>query len=250
MPRGRPRNTRFHIIPPQDVIPIINLTDVRMTLFELGQQLRNFEDSIALAAKYRLIANSRLCQRCGNPCYLSPRGSDRNYADEKMWRCSNQHCQQRLSIRHNSFFEGSRLPIQKILVTMVCWSLNCTQQHAMMEARLVSNNTVIDWYNFCRDMCLHFDRRFWRNRALGGPGTTVELDESWFYKRKYHRGRGVLAHQLVFGMIERQSRKVILIPIPNRRWTTLRPIIMRYIRPGTRVMTDAYRAYVFGFRAL
>ena len=66
---------------------------------------------------------------------------------------------------------------------------------------------------------------------IGGRGTIVEIDESVFYKTKYNRGRW-RRHTWVFGMIERNTRNVIMIPVIRRDIVTLIPLIIRYIRPG------------------
>lgn len=42
------------------------------------------------------------------------------------------------------------------------------------------------------------------NEKIGGPGRTVEIDESKFGKRKYHRGKRVDG-VWVFGGIERET---------------------------------------------
>ena len=53
----------------------------------------------------------------------------------------------------------------------------------------ISNKTIVDWYNFCREVCetiLESD-----SKQIGGVGHIVEIDESKFGKRKYHRGKRV-----------------------------------------------------------
>ena len=66
---------------------------------------------------------------------------------------------------------------------------------------------------------------------MGGPGTIVEVDESVFYKTKYHVGR-VREHTLVFGMVQRGTNHLMLVPVPDRSAATLMPIIEQYIAPG------------------
>ncbi len=66
---------------------------------------------------------------------------------------------------------------------------------------------------------------------LGGPNTIVEIDESKFFHTKYNRGR-FTDSTWVFGMIERGTNNVIMIPVQQRTATTLLPLIIDHIRPG------------------
>ena len=71
----------------------------------------------------------------------------------------------------------------------------------------ISKYTVIDWYNFVRDVCAIDVRN--HPQPLGGfdnngSPIVVEIDESYFYHRKYHRGR-VNVGEWVFGAVERES---------------------------------------------
>ena len=43
----------------------------------------------------------------------------------------------------------------------------------------------MDWYNLCREVCSEVLIK--ENAKIGGPGKTVEIDESKFGKRKYHK---------------------------------------------------------------
>ena len=52
-------------------------------------------------------------------------------------------------------------------------------------------------------------------RQLGGPGKTVEIDESKFGKRKFYRGHHVEGCW-VFGGIERESGKVFMEIVDKR----------------------------------
>ena len=62
----------------------------------------------------------------------------------------------------------------------------------------MSNSTIVDWKSFLRDICAE---HFIDNPVqLGGPGMTVEIDESVFTRRKYNRGR-MVREQWVFGQI-------------------------------------------------
>ena len=77
---------------------------------------------------------------------------------------------------------------------------------------------------------------------IGGPGHTVEIDESAFNRRKANVGR-VLQTQWVFGGIDVQTKEGFLVAVPQRDAATLLPILQRYVRPGTTVVSDMWAAY-------
>ena len=83
---------------------------------------------------------------------------------------------------------------------------------------------IVDWYNFAREVCVAVLEK--DSEAIGGPGKVVEIDESKFGKRKYHKGTRVDGCW-VFGGIERESKKLFLTTVPDRSSATLIPIIRR-----------------------
>ena len=58
----------------------------------------------------------------------------------------------------------------------------------------------------------------------------------------YNRGRVTDGHW-VFGGIERGTSNAFMVVVPDRTKQTLMPIIQTYIRPGTTVISDEWRAY-------
>jgi transposase-like protein len=78
---------------------------------------------------------------------------------------------------------------------------------------------------------------------IGGEGVIVEIDESKFGKRKYHRGHRVEGVWVVGGVELTPQRKCFLIVVPNRSATTLHTIIEEYVIPGSIVYTDCWAGY-------
>ena len=75
------------------------------------------------------------------------------------------------------------------------------------------------------------------------PGTIVEIDESKVGKRKYHRGRQVDG-AWIFGGIERGNpQRCFLERVPDRTAATLIPLVKKYIKPGTKILSDCWRPY-------
>ena len=91
-----------------------------------------------------------------------------------------------------SWLSGSKLSIAKILALSYAWVHKYTVSQAVhgtsLDDETTSSETVIDWYNYCREVCAY---KVMKHHAgpIGGEGTTVEIDESKFGKMKYNRGR-------------------------------------------------------------
>ena len=149
-------------------------------------------------------------------------------------------CNRKLSIRKGSWFEGSHLSIDVILKLTYYWVYNCCNEFVMNELRIGSKHTIVDWFNFAREVCIEILVR--ENVQVGGPGKRVEIDESKFGKRKYHRGRRVDG-QWVFGGIERESKNSFFACVDDRSAATLIPLILRWVKPGTTIISDCWKAY-------
>ena len=116
------------------------------------------------------------------------------------------------------------------------------------EIGLADNNvTIVDWCNFCRDICAQWLAHNDNVTEIGGlrdDGTpiVVEIDESYFFHLKYHRGQYRRGHW-VFGVVERESGKCFLVEVADRRRETLENLIRRYILPGSHIVSDGWAAY-------
>ena len=125
-------------------------------------------------------------------------------ADQCCWGCLNKACSKKVSIRHGSCFSNSNLSLETIVLLTYFWVYRAEQE--FLEHKLgISHRTIVDWCNFSREICISSLENF--SEQIGGPGKIVEIDESKFGKRKYHKGRKVDG-VWVFGGIERDSNKV------------------------------------------
>ena len=104
----------------------------------------------------------------------------------------------------------------------------------------INASTVIDWYSYLREVVISYCER--NHSVIGGEGKIVEIDESAFGARKYHRGRHRDTHW-VFGGVERDSGKCFFAPVANRSKEVLLDIIKQYILPGTTIYSDCWKAY-------
>lgn len=164
------------------------------------------------------------------------------------WKFPISICRRRYSIRQNSFFSKSHLKIEQLFDLAFAWFRGDSQTSAALEAEVQQapedgrgNKTVSDWFNFCRDVCREILNQ--KSEMIGGYGNIVEIDESAFGKRKHNRGRHRKT-QWVFGGIERGSNNMFSVTVKRRNRRTLWPIIFKYVRPGTVILTDGWRSYI------
>jgi len=75
-----------------------------------------------------------------------------------------------------------------------------------------------------------------------GEPIVVEIDESKYFHRKYHRGQWREGHW-VFGGIERDTGKCFLVEVPDRTAATLQQHIQTHILPGSHIVSDGWAAY-------
>jgi hypothetical protein len=121
------------------------------------------------------------------------------------------------------------------------WSHETPQQDLIRELS-VHHEIITDWCNFIRDICVDWVEN--NQPFLGGHDDPydVEVDESAFHRRKYNVGL-YRPTQWVLGGIDRHSRQCFLEAVPNRNAATILPLLQKYIRPGSRIITDGWAAY-------
>ena len=146
------------------------------------------------------------------------------------WRCQKnvkkasnrkrEKCTFKQSVHKYTFFERSNLTIVQICKFVNLWIKNVPLCAIMEECEIRGKATMTDWASFCREVC--FDKMVLNAEPIGGPGKVVEIDESKFGKRKYHRGHRV----------EGQWANEIALPI-----------IKHWILLGTTIMSDCWKSY-------
>ena len=106
------------------------------------------------------------------------------------WRCPD--CHKRISIRKGSFFEKSKLTIQKWLLLIHWWYRQYPVTHAAEEVG-VSEATAVQVYQWMRDACSYRLCTLDPPIKLGGSGLVVAIDESLFsHKPKVHGGTSII----------------------------------------------------------
>ena len=115
-----------------------------------------------------------------------------------------------------------------------------TEQEFVKHELGISHTTIVNRYNFSREVCISILENF--SQKIGGPGKIIEIDESKFGKRKFHKGRRVDG-VWVFGGIERETKNCFFQCEPDRTANTLIAIIKEHVLPGTTIYSDCWKAY-------
>ena len=204
-----------------------------------------------------LLHQSRTCRKCNSVMTF-----DVNIGSCGRWRCHRKalHANKEkyeVSGGVGTWFENSRLDIEKSLILMNCWSDGFNYEQARSQCHFAENerlsdNTISDWYNYCREVCMiSLDELYETNGKIGGAGHIVEIDECKVGKRKYNRGR-MVDGTWIFGMIDLGSLdepapptayRLEICPDNVRNEATLIPLLQKHVRPNTTIISDGWLAY-------
>ena len=153
-----------------------------------------------------------------------------------------------------SFTKRVKIPLNQVFT--IIWAF-C----ADMEAKHVSNldinisresvTSVSTWIKECCQIKLYDDTPLDINghqvedpHMIGGEGMEVQIDEKQVARRKNNTGH-VLAHEgewLVGGIDE--AGNVFGHRVPDRSRHTIIPLIRRFVKPGSIILTDGWASYV------
>lgn len=142
-----------------------------------------------------------------------------------------------------TFSEGTHLPVWQLVLFCNHWLQKLWDHRTVLECLKWSEHTSVDWRSFCSEVTLHW---LHNQQPIGGDGVVVKIDETFFVKRKYERGRQ-LSSVWLFGGIERVSKNKFIVPFvsdnQDRSAATLIPLIKKYILPRTTIVSDGWKAY-------
>lgn len=93
------------------------------------------------------------------------------------------------------------------------WVENVNLQFIGLQLNIKSDTTLTKWSNLCREVILN--GMMMNKEKLGGIDKVVEIDESKFGKRKFHRGHKVDG-TWVFGGFERDSGRIFMVCVEDR----------------------------------
>lgn len=213
-----------------------------LSLLDFSQRYRGkAKDLFDLCVSHKLICDTKLCDKCGNPAKLD--------YNKKLWRCQKTvtqgkkkraRCNWSQSVFKNTFFDNARLDLETVVLFVNVYLRQCFSYAFVKNELGISHKGTCDWTSFCREVLIEWCIK--REGKIGGEGKIVEIDESKFGKRKYNVGR-LIEGQWVFGGVCRETRDCFMVPVERRDSETLLSIIKDRIESGTTIISDCWKAY-------
>ncbi|KCZ75591.1 hypothetical protein H311_03429, partial [Anncaliia algerae PRA109] len=145
--------------------------------------------------------------------------------DSFIIQCTWKFCKATFSPWKDTIFENSNIKPAIILAISNLWlkNYNIKQISELVDIKRKSVSEILKKV-YVRLKDLYYNK----TEQIGGPGIVVEVDESKFGKRKYHRGHRVEG-VWVLGMVERSPfRRVIFVPIEKRNSVNLILLLRKY----------------------
>ena len=213
-----------------------------------------------------VIVKPEVCPNCGkglsfkkDPYTMIAHGNDpSNDKGCFRLRCKDRTCNKELPLFANTFFNFRKLPVHRILHLLHLWLGGSTIRTMILITgiseptiiglrrafRKMVSQTYLQFLDTAQDEDLEYDQG-----QIGGPGVEVQIDESAFGKRKYNLGHYVDT-KWVFGGIEitnvngkKRGGRFFAVVVPDRSKESLIPVLRKFIRPGTEIVSDGWSAY-------
>jgi transposase-like protein len=167
----------------------------------------------------------------------------------RVWRCAEKHARRKFSLKVGTVFEDSPIGLDKWFCAMwlVCNCKNGVSSYEIARDLDVTQKTA--WFMDHR-IRLAMQSGTFERFGSGGP---VEADESMIggLARNMHAdkkaqkitGTGGAGKELVMGLLDRETGKVRLKHVANRKRHTLQREIRENVVEGAQVFTDALLSY-------
>lgn len=186
--------------------------------------------------------NGVACPRCGSQKVAFLEKYSR-------WQCSGSHDKRQFTLKTGTIFEDSPLGLDKWLVAM--WQVvNCKNGVSSWEIhRAIKVTQKTAWF---MDHRIRLALQMGSLDKIGGGGP-VEADETFIggLARFMHKdkkavkihGTGGVSKELVMGLLDRETGKVRVKHIANRKRGTLQQEIRNNVETGSEVFTDELASY-------
>ena len=174
---------------------------------------------------------------CGNLC---SKVKDNKLTDNEIFQC--KICRKRYSIRTNSFWFNSKLPLNVLLGILYFFATGSsfTEVYKHFKGN-ISKPSIIQWFNYFRDLMT----TYFVSNPVRFQNRTVHVDETFIgAKCKYGKGRYPRCKQrYLFGIIDKISHKAYMQFVPKKDHRNIIPIIQRHVSAGCTINSDGANVY-------
>ena len=187
-----------------------------------------------------LLRPNHFCPECQTYMELRSCASTK-YSDGYCWSCpGGQH---HLSVRARSILYNGNITFINFLHLLWIF-VNGTSVAGAARILDMNEKTVRSFYKAIRQCMVEDLLENGATRKIGGRGHIVEIDESKFGKRKYHRGRRVIGKWIVGGYCRTTGECFLVECTDNKRnHHTLLRLIKQHVAPETIILTDKWKGY-------
>lgn len=199
-----------------------------------------------------LWTDGPVCPHCGtvgNATKLQATGGvkdGKRQARIGLWKCKEKECRKQFTVKVGTVFEHGRIPLHKMLqaVYLLCCSKKGISSHQLHRVLGITYKAA--WFLSRR---IREAMRDGTLPPMGGPGSTVEIDETVIGKvegapKRTHKGYGQQYRNVVLTLVERGGR-ARSFHVDGTTLGTLIPIIRANVARESAVMTDAASWYKF-----
>src|ERR1700677_543875 len=167
----------------------------------------------------------------------------------RVWKCYTKHPRRKFSLKVGTIFEDSAIGLDKWFTAM--WLIaNCKNGISSYEiARDIGVTQKTGWFMLHR-IRLAMQTGSFEKFGAGGP---VEADETFIggLARNMHadkkaekiHGTGGAGKELVMGLLDRETGKVRVKHVANRKRHTLQEEVRANVEAGSEVFTDELASY-------
>lgn len=209
-----------------------------MIINVLHEIFTDIESAKLFLIEHDIIQTNRNCPKCGSISKLQIDG--RYEVHLIQWRCTLQTCRKRFRL------SSSKLPILKVLHCIYLLMAD-TSYHNMFVFHGISDATIAS----IKSKLLVIYERYIHQRPvlLGGPGVTIEVDETVLSRKGIIRNptstddARAYTVWILGAVCKTNTKKFVLKRVENRQITTLSNALEGIILVGSNLVSDGYPTY-------
>uniref|UniRef100_A0A1B6DZD9 ISXO2-like transposase domain-containing protein n=1 Tax=Clastoptera arizonana TaxID=38151 RepID=A0A1B6DZD9_9HEMI len=164
-----------------------------------------------------------------------------NCNDGYVWVCSNKKHNFKKSIRKGTWFEGTRLAMEEVIIILYFWIHEFSQVQVRQELHITES--ILTYYSYCREVAV--DVMINNSIKIGGKNQVVEIFVSKFSRRKTSAGRKKSEDQWVYCGVElgKSLGRCFMLPVDIHYTSTFISVIKNFVLSESTVYCECLNIY-------